>query len=255
MSEPRLRAELCDYSRRLHSRGWVANHDGNLSARLTDGRFLCTPTATSKAEVHAESLLIVDASGARVSGRAKPFSEIGLHMCIYKQRPDVQAVVHAHPPHATALAASGRCLDQPFLAEAVVSLGPTIPLVPVTAPGPAAVAALEPFVPLYDVVLIAGNGAFAWGDSVEQAYLRLELCEHLARITLLAEPLGGPKPLPASLLPALLESRRRAGLGPEARGLQSPAPPGGASGPAPLASTDAVAALIRQELAAALKRT
>ena len=120
--EARLRAELVDYCHRLHARGWVANHDGNLSARLADGRFLCTPTATSKAEVHAESLLIVDASGARVSGRAKPFSEIGLHMCIYKQRPDVQAVVHAHPPHATALAASGRCLDQPFLAEAVVSL-------------------------------------------------------------------------------------------------------------------------------------
>lgn len=254
MSEPRLRAELCDYSRRLHGRDWVANHDGNLSARLTDGRFLCTPTATSKAEVHAENLLIVDASGARVSGRTKPFSEIGLHMCIYKQRPDVHAVVHAHPPHATALAASGRCLDQPFLAEAVVSLGPTIPLVPVSAPGPAAVAALEPFVPAYDVVLIAGNGVFAWGDSVEQAYLRLELCEHLARITLLAQPLGGPRPLPASLLPALLESRRRAGLGPEARGVQALAPPGSPPGPAPLAGADPVAALIRQELAAALKR-
>ncbi|HRI53925.1 MAG TPA: hypothetical protein PLW65_27490, partial [Pseudomonadota bacterium] len=99
------------------------------------------------------------------------------------------------------------------------------------------------------------NGAFAWGYGVDQAYLRLVLCEHLACVTLLAEPLGGPEPLPASLLPALLESRRRAGLGPEARGLQSPAPPGGASGPAPLASTDAVAALTRQEPAAALKRT
>jgi L-fuculose-phosphate aldolase len=249
MSEPRLRAELGDYSRRLHSRGWVANHDGNLSARLVDGRFLCTPTATSKAEVHAENLLIVDASGARVSGRAKPFSEIGLHMCIYKQRPDVAAVVHAHPPHATALAASGRCLEQPFLVEAVVSLGPTIPLVPVSAPGPAAVAALEPLVPFYDVVLVAGNGVFAWGDSVEQAYLRLELCEHLARITLLAQPLGGPKPLPASLLPALLEARRKAGLGPEARGVAAPA----VAGPAPLGSADPVAALIRQELAAVLK--
>jgi L-fuculose-phosphate aldolase len=163
--------------------------------------------------------------------------------------------VHAHPPHATALAASGRCLDQQFLAEAVVSLGPTIPLVPVSAPGPAAVAALTPFVPLYDVVLIAGNGVFAWGDNVEQAYLRLELCEHLARITLLSVPLGGPKPLPASLLPALLESRRRAGLGPEARGVQAPALPGGSlPGPAPLASADPVAALIRQELAAVLKR-
>ena len=262
MSERLRRAELVDYSHRLHQRGWVANHDGNLSAGIADGRFLCTPTATSKAEVTGESLLIVDAAGTRISGTAKPFSELGLHMCVYKHRPDVQAVVHAHPPHATALAASGRCLDQPFLAEAVVSLGPVIPLVPVSAPGPSAVAMLEPYVALYDVVLIVGNGVLAWGDSVEQAYLRLELCEHLARITLLAQPLGGPKPLPAALLPALLEARRRAGLGPEARGVPVPVP---VPAPAPSAAaaanasprsadSDTVAALIRQEIAAALRR-
>ena len=253
MSEARLRAELVDYSRRLHSRGWVANHDGNLSVRLGAGRFLCTPTATSKAEVTADSLLIVDESGARVSGPTKPFSELGLHMCIYKDRPDVQAVVHAHPPHATALGASGRCLDRPFLPEAVVSLGPTVPLIPLTAPGAAAVAALAPLVPLYDVVLIAGNGVFAWGDNIEQAYLRLELCEHLARITLLAHPLGGPKALPESMLPGLLEARRRAGLGPEGRSEKAQSPGPASHGAAP-AAADRVAELIRQELAAALKR-
>jgi L-fuculose-phosphate aldolase len=246
----RLRTELCDYSRRIHARGWVAIHDGNLSVRSGEGRFLCTPTATSKAEVNADSLLGVDATGARVSGNGKPFSEIGLHMCVYKKRSDVQAVVHAHPPHATALAVSGQGLEQPFLAEAVVSLGPVIPLLPASLPGSAAVAVLEPHVALYDVVLIAGNGVFAWGDSIEQAYLRLELAEHLARIALLAQPLGGPKPLPASMLPPLLEARRRAGLGPQARGHKD-------VGPAPRSapsSADPLAALIRQEIAAALKR-
>ena len=100
--------------------------------------------------------------------------------------------------------------------------------------------------------LIAGNGVFAWGDSIEQAYLRLELCEHLARITLLAHPLGGPKALPESMLPALLEARRRAGLGPEGRSDKAAGAKAGAT--VNPAAADHVAALIRQELAAALKR-
>ena len=254
MSEPRLRAQLVDYSQRLHARGWVANHDGNLSARIADGRFLCTPTATSKAEVSADGLLIVDGSGQRISGRSKPFGELGLHMCVYKSRTDVQAVIHAHPPHATALAATGLALDQPFLAEAVVSIGPQVPVVPISAPGPAAVAMLEPYAPWFDVVMIAGNGVFAWGDSVEQAYLRLELCEHLARIYLLAKPLGGPQPLPAALIPPLLEARRKAGLGPEARGVRAPAIPAPAPKAQPAVTADKIGDLIRQELAAALKR-
>lgn len=257
MSESRLRAELSDYSRRIHARGWVGNHDGNLSVRLGGGRYLCTPGATSKAEVTPESLLIVDDSGARVSGRTKPFSEMSLHLCVYQQRPDVQAVVHAHPPHGTALAAVGKALDRPFLPEAVVSLGTEVPLVPLAAPGAAAVAALQPYVSLHDVVLIAGNGALAWGDSVEQAYLRLELCEHLARIALLAQPLGGVKPLPDAMLPALLEARKKAGLGPAARGVAIPDKlPGAPAAPQPPAApSDPVTDLIREEIAKMLSRT
>jgi L-fuculose-phosphate aldolase len=186
------------------------------------------------------------------------FSEIGLHLCIYKERPDVRAVVHAHPPHATALGAAGKSIEKPFLAEAVVSLGASIPLVPMSAPGPAAVAALRPFAPLFDVVLVAGNGVFAWGADIEQAYLRLELCEHLCRIYLLALPAGGVQPLPAALVPPLLEARRKAGLGPEARGVKSappasPAAPAGGNAAARVDS-DRLAALIREELAAALRR-
>lgn len=258
MSEAKLRAQLVDYSGRLHSRGWVANHDGNLSTRLPDGRFLATPTAFSKAEVTPDSLVVVDAAGAVVAGRQRVFSEIGIHLALYAARPDIAAVVHAHSPHATALAACGRGLEV-FLPEAVVSLGPSVPLVPLSAPGPAAVAAITPFAPLYDAVLVAGNGLFAWGDSVEQAYLRAELVEHLCRIALLALPIGGVKPLPATLLPALLESRRKAGLGPEARGVKVPAATASAAVSAPASSVPPVAAdqladLIRQELSAALRR-
>lgn len=218
MSEAQRRAELADYSQRIHARGWVANHDGNLSVRLEPGRWLCTPTATSKAEVRADGLVIVDESGARVSGRGKPFSEIGLHLTVYRNRADVNAVVHAHPPTATGFACAGVGLDEPFIAEAVVSLGPGIPTVPYAAPGEAAGQALAPFVSDYDAVLLGNHGVLAWGVDVEQAYLRCELVEHLARIALTARQLGGLRALPSSSLPALLEARAKAGLGPRARG-------------------------------------
>jgi L-fuculose-phosphate aldolase len=245
MTDGKLRAQLVDYSRRLHARGWVANHEGNLSVRLGQDRFLCTPTAYSKAEVSADSLVIVDNRGAVITGRNRPFSEMALHLCVYRERPDVHAVVHAHAPHATALSAAGLALDRPFSAEAVVSLGPTVPVVPLSAPGEAAVAALRPFVAAYDVVMVAGNGVFSWGSDIEQAYLRLELCEQLARIYLLALPAGGVKPLPPALLPSLFEARRKAGLGPEARGVAAP--------PKPVLDNDKIAALIREELSTLIK--
>jgi L-fuculose-phosphate aldolase len=276
-SESQLRAELADYAQRIHARGWVANHDGNLTARLGEGRFIATPTATSKAAVRADSLLVVDEAGARVSGRTKPFGEIGLHLTVYRNRPDVNAVVHAHPPTATGFAVAAVALAQPFIAEAVVSLGVGIPTVPYSAPGPAACQALAPFTTTHDAALLANHGVIAWGADVEQAYLRLELVEHLARIALVAHQLGGLQPLPASSIPALLESRRKAGLGSAASqpnppptspsNLQpgvvvacAPAPPGSdvkvyeKPRAAALPSPGELANIIRQEIAAALKK-
>jgi L-fuculose-phosphate aldolase len=268
MSEQHRRAEMADYARRLHARGWVANHDGNLSFKLEPGRYLITPTATSKAEVQSDSLLLVDESGARISGRTKPFGEIGLHLTVFRNRPDVHAVVHAHPPTATGFAVAGVPLDQAFMAEAVVSLGPSIPTVPFAAPGAAACQALAPFVADHDAVLLAGHGVLAWGTDLEQAYLRLELVEHLARIALVARQLGGARPLPAAVVPALLDARAKAGLG------RAPAPTREstsdsaakkvvvACAPAPPGSDVEVydpkraelAAIIRQEIVAALKK-
>lgn len=248
-SERALRAELSAVARSLHTRGFCANHEGNVTARLADGRYLATPGAVSKRLCEPEALVILDERGAVVGGRGKSFSEAALHLAVYRARADVGAVVHAHPPFATALACAGRALDRPILAEAVVSLGAEIPLVPFAPPGEAAVAVLAPFLEAHDAVLLGSHGVLAWGDDLEQASLRLEHVEQVARITQLAEPLGGARALPADALPALLEARKKA-----FPRLAKAAPAAGkpASTVIPNASPD-LARIIAEELAIALK--
>lgn len=209
-----LRQQVIDVSRALHARGWVANHDGNITVRLGNDRYLATPTATSKREVSATNLIEVDGNGKRTSGNARPFSELNLHFAVYTGRDDVNAVVHAHPPHATALACSGsRLLERPFIAEAVVSIGATIPTVPFSVPGAAARDALAGVVGEVDAALLGNHGVLAWGADLELAYLRLELVEHLARIAVLAQTTGGVQPLPDAAIAELLGKRAKAGLG------------------------------------------
>lgn len=215
-----LAAEMATLSALLYERGWVANHDGNLTAK--DGaRIWATPTATSKRLVGERSLLQLDGAGKVVEGSGKVFGEIGLHLTVYERRPDVGAVVHAHPPNATAIASSraaaggpgGTPISVPFIAEAVVSLGPLIPLVPVAMPGDPARQALAPWCEWVDAVLLGNHGVLAWGATLEQAFLRLELVEHLAKIAIAAQALGGIAPLPEELVRALLPARAKAGLG------------------------------------------
>jgi L-fuculose-phosphate aldolase len=206
--EARAKADLVRYSARLWQKDFVANHDGNLSARVSDDRVVCTPTGTSKIDVDERSLVVTDGSGVQISGSKKPFSELSLHLAVYRARLDVAAVVHTHSPFATALGVSGREL-QCFLPEAVVSLGDRVPLVNMALPGAAAVSAFEPFVAKYDAVLVAGNGVWAWGVDVEQAFLRAELVEHLAKIAHHAMSWGGPQPLPGEIREKMLEARKK----------------------------------------------
>jgi len=203
MTDAQLRHELVEYARLLAERGWVANHDGNVTAR--DGaRFVATPTATSKRRVTERELIELDAKGA-VVGRGKVFGEIGLHLAVYERRPDVGCVVHAHPPCATAIASSrGNLIERPFLAEALVSLGPMFPKVE---------GDLAPWCELVDAALLGNHGVIAWGADPEQALLRLELVEHLARIALAAAPIGGVEPLPDAAIAPLLAARAKAGIG------------------------------------------
>lgn len=208
MSEAAVR-DLVHLARHLHTRGWVANHDGNVSCRLEGGRFLATPTAVSKGDVSPEMLVVLDEEGKLVSGTRRVFSEFALHRLAYRIRPDAAWVVHAHPPHATAWAVAGRTFwERPFLGEPVVSLGAEIPCVRPPE--------LEAALATCDAVLLAHHGVLVIGPDAETARLRMELVEHLAHIAALAQPLGGPLALPHDEVEKLLAARQKAGLGPRA---------------------------------------
>lgn len=230
----RLANEVAALCVHLHARGWVANHDGNVSARLGE-RFLASPTAVSKGDVRPEMLVEVaaDADGFRgVAGERKVFSEFSLHLAAYRARPDVTWVCHAHPPYATAWAVAGRSFwDAPFMGEPVVSLGAEIPVVDA--------AELADALGRCDAALLRGHGVITVGPDAETARLRMELVEHVARIAALAEPLGGARPLPADEVERLLAARAKAGLGPSSSP-RSPAP-----GPKPDVSSLVAEALRR----------
>lgn len=213
---PRLRAELVAISRRLHQMGWVANHDGNLSVRLTGERLLITPTAVSKIDVDDSMLIVVDLAGKVLEGRRKPFSELELHLAAYRARPEVEVVLHAHPPHATAFGLVGLDLSPVAMPEIAVSLGDSIPTVPRHMPKtPELVKAVEAAASKVDAMLLSGNGALTLGASLEQALLRMELVEHYAKILSIARGLATVPPLPPADLSKLLEARAKAGLGPK----------------------------------------
>lgn len=212
--EESLRLQLAEASRALHARGWVANHDGNLSARLGDNRFLATPTAVSKGVVGPEMMLVVDGDGQVLHGARKIFSEFALHRACFAVRADIRVVIHAHPPHATGWAVAGEpFFDPPFLAEPVVSLGRAIPLVQLIPPG-GDPGPLQTWITEVDAVLLGNHGVLTVGPDVETAMLRMELVEHLARIALVARQVGGIRPLSEALVDQLLGARRKAGLGP-----------------------------------------
>ena len=212
---PRIKAQVVSVSRRLHEMGWVANHDGNVSVKLTGQRLLITPTAVSKRAVDESMLLVVDLQGKVLEGRRKPFSELDLHLAVYRARPEAEAVLHAHPPQATALGLVGMELWPIGLPEMVVSLGDRVPTLPRTLPKDAAGAAkVEEAFRAVDAALLGGNGALAMGADLEQALLRMELVEHYAKIFCAARPLGAIPALSQSEVDRLLDARRKAGLGP-----------------------------------------
>lgn len=212
---PKVRSELVATSRRLHAMGWVANHDGNISLRLTGKRLLITPTAYSKADVDDASLIIVDLDGKVLEGRKKPFSELELHLAAYRARPEIEVVLHAHPPCATAFGLAGLELSPIAMPELVVSLGDRIPTLARAMPKtPEAVKGVEAAAAQVDAMLLGGNGALTLGADLSQALLRMELVEHYAKILTAARQLGPVAPLPPGDVAKLLEARKKAGLGP-----------------------------------------
>jgi L-fuculose-phosphate aldolase len=215
-SHVRRQPKLVEVARRLHENGWVANHDGNVSVRLTGDRLLITPTAYSKRDIDDDCLLIVDLSGNLLEGRKKPFSELDLHLAIYQARPDVNAVIHAHPATATAVGLCGAQLAPIAMPEIIVSLGEKIPTLPRCMPkDPSGVANLKQAAEQHDAMLISGNGVFTCAPELNLALLRMELVEHYAKILTAARAWGPVAELPAENVKALLEARRKAGLMPK----------------------------------------
>lgn len=206
-SERQSRREIVSFGRMLHQRGYVAAMDGNLSVRLDEERILCTPTSLSKGMMHPSDMVIVDPEGRRLRGRRNVSSEIGMHLLIYKLRPDINAVVHAHPPTATGFAAAGMALNQPLVCEVVVGLG-CIPLAKYGTPGtPELGETLKPYIPQYDAILMSNHGVVAYGVDLHRAYMKMEIVEHFAQIALVAHMLGRQQPLAGQQLQKLIVAR------------------------------------------------
>ena len=167
MNELTIRQEMCEIGRRVYERGMVAANDGNFSVKLSDKEFLCTPTGVSKGFMTPECICRIDGEGKLLeeNGVYKPSSEMKMHMRVYRERPDVQAVVHAHPPYATTFAAAGIPLEKPVLAEAVLTLG-RVPVAGYGTPSTKEVPdAVAQYLPFYDAMLLANHGALAYGSS------------------------------------------------------------------------------------------
>lgn len=198
--------------RQLAAGGLIAGQDGNLSVRLGPNRFLVTPSGCIKALVDAKDMVEVDARGRRVRGRGNPTSELDLHLRIHEHRPDVQAVVHAHPPAATAFAVAGEEIPANLLPELIFLVG-RVPIVPYGTPGTPELGTLVvPYLKDHDALLLANHGAVTVGSTLDQAWIRMESLEHAARIVLAARAVGRPRPLdPAAVerLEALRAQARR----------------------------------------------
>jgi len=209
VTERKHREEIVHYGRMLHQRGFVAAMDGNLSVRLPKDRILVTPTCLSKGAMRAGDMVIVDLDGKRVSGKRNVTSEIGMHLLIYRMRPDIEAIVHAHPPTATGFAAAGIALTEPLVCEVVMGLG-CIPLARYGTPGTSELAqTLEPYVPNYDAILMSNHGVVAYGDTLEHAYMKMETVEHFAQIALVTHLLGRQQPLKEVEIEKLLLARAK----------------------------------------------
>jgi L-fuculose-phosphate aldolase len=209
-----LRLDIVEVGRRLWTRGFVASNDGNISVRLPGDRLLVTPASVSKGFMNPEMMVITDMDGRLIEGAPgrKASSEILMHLVAYRHRPDVHAVVHAHPPLSTGFAVAGIPLDRAVLAEVVTTLG-AIPIADYGTPStPELPAAVEPYVKTHDAMLLANHGALALGADLFAAYYKMETIEHFARISLVARMLGRENLLSRDEVGRLQQLRDRYGI-------------------------------------------
>jgi L-fuculose-phosphate aldolase len=189
-AEDAFRADIVEVGKRMYARGYVASNDGNISIKLDDSTILTTPKSVSKGFMTPDMMVVVDRDGKKIAGNRDASSELLMHLEVYRSRPDVRAVVHAHPPIATGFAVAGIPLDRAVLAEVVTTLG-SIPIAEYGTPStPELPAAVHKYIKAHDGLLLANHGALTVAGEVFAAYYKMETIEHFARISLVARQLG-----------------------------------------------------------------
>lgn len=192
-SEEIIRGDIVEVGRRLYARAYVASNDGNISVRLDDRRIMTTPKSVSKGFMTPDMMVVVDYAGNKLTGERDPSSELKMHLAVYEQRPDVKAVVHAHPPIATGFAVAGIPLDRAVLAEVITTLG-AIPIADYATPSTAELpTAVAQYIKSHDGLLLANHGALTCAKDVLGAYYKMETVEHFAQISFIARTLGGER--------------------------------------------------------------
>lgn len=210
MNESEARKLIVEIGKLMYDKGYVTSSDGNISYRLGENVILATPTQVSKGRMTEDIMALTDLEGKPLNDK-RVSSEIQMHLLIYRMRPDVNAVCHAHVPHGTAFAAAGLSIDAPILSEVILTLG----CVPLTAYGTPSTAeltdALKPYVAHHNALLMENHGVVAYGKDLWQAFDRLETLEHTAKIAILAKTLGGANDLPKDAIEKLINIREKAG--------------------------------------------
>jgi L-fuculose-phosphate aldolase len=188
--ESQLRGDIVEIGRRMYARGYTASNDGNISVRLGTDRLLMTPKSVCKGFMTPDMMCVTDLDGRKLQGDRDPSSEMLMHLEVYRQRPDVQAVVHAHPPTATGFAVAGIPLDRAVLAEVLTTLG-SIPIAEYATPSTSELPeAVRKYIRAHDGMLLANHGALTVGADLYAAYYKMETIEHFAHISLVARMLG-----------------------------------------------------------------
>src|SRR5215218_8894775 len=212
VGEFQLKEQMCEIGRRIWHKGFCAGNEGNHSYRIGPDRVLCTPTGISKGNLKPDDICTVDMEGKQVAGKRKRTSEVLLHLAIYKARPDVKAVVHSHPPHATAFAVAGVDLPTCIHPEAEVFLGAVRTAKYVTPGDQRLGESILPFVKDSNTILLQSHGVVCFHPDLEQAYYQLEIVDAYARILLLTKQLGSIRPLDGGEMKELLELKAKFGL-------------------------------------------
>lgn len=212
-NEWELKQQICDIGRRIYEQGFVAANDGNISVRIGENRFLCTPTMVSKGFLKPEDIAVVDGQGKQLSGQKPRTSEILLHLEIYHELPEINAVVHAHPPHATAFAVAGIDVPSCVLPEVEIFIG-QVPIAQYETPGGKNFA--ETILPHLrnraNTILLANHGAVACDATLEHAYFHLETVDMYCKILLLAKQVGNIQQLPQQKVVELMDFKKRIGI-------------------------------------------